>query len=154
MKINYQIKSDNTVIITGIPEPEAVMILPELLDDCPVTEIGSDVIPLGVKSVAREIVLPPTIKKIGSRAFNDLRYLKKLSLPEGLLEISDFGIFTCPDLTHLWIPTSVKIFGNYAFGYMYEHGRAYRLNYFTLHCSKGSAAEKFAMENRIIYEAE
>ena len=154
MKINYEIKEDNTVIITGLPEPEAIMVLPESLENRPVTEIGEDFIPLGVKSIAREIVLPATVKKIGVRAFNDLRYLKKLTLPEGLLEIADFGIFTCPDLTHLWIPSSVKTFGAHAFGYMYEHGRAYKLNYFTLHCSPGSAAAQFADENGICFEAE
>ncbi len=149
MKINYQVKDDLTAVITGIPEPEAVMVLPQLLDGFPVTEIGSDIIPLGIKSVAREIILPPTVKKIGTRAFNDLRYLKRLSLPEGLLEISDYGIFTCPDLTHLRVPASVDSLGKCAFGYMYEHGRAYRLNYFTLHCVGGSAAERFAAENLI-----
>lgn len=154
MKIDYAIKKDHTAVITGIPEPEAVMMLPELLDDFPVTEIGPDIIPMGTKSIAREIILPPTVKSIGSRAFNDLRYLKRLILPDSLLEISDFGIFTCPDLTHLWIPASVKNLGNYAFGYMYEHGRAYRLNYFTLHCSRGSAAEKFAVKNHIGYVTE
>lgn len=151
MKLEYDIRDDATAIITGIPEPEAVIILPSAIESCPVTEIGTDVISLGKKSIAREIILPDTLKKIAQRAFSDLRYLKKLSIPDGVKEIADFGIFTCPDLTELFIPASVTDLGQCAFGYMYEHARAYKLNYFTLLCKTDSAAEHYAKDNGITY---
>lgn len=149
MKLDYLIREDGTAVITGIPEPEAVMTLPASIEGCPVAEIGTDIISLGKKSIAREITLPETVGKIAEKAFCDLRYLKKLSIPDSVREISDFAIFTCPDLVELHIPSSVTIIGQYAFGYMYEHARAYKLNYFTLLCEKGSAAEKFAIDNGI-----
>ena len=151
MQLEYDIWDDKTAVITRIPQPEAVIVLPSFVEGCPVTEIGTDVISLGKKSIAREIVLPETLIKISERAFTDLRYLKKLSLPAGLKEIADFGIFTCPDLTELYIPASVVTFGQCAFGYMYEHARAYKLNYFTLLCEKDSQAEKYAKEQKIVY---
>lgn len=151
MKLEYVIREDATAVITGIPEPEAVMVLPSSIENCLVTEIGTDVISLGKKSIAREIILPETVVKISERAFNDLRYLKKLAIPKSVREIADFGIFTCPDLRELLIPSSVTDFGRCAFGYMYEHARAYKLNYFTLLCEKGSPAEKYAEENEIVY---
>lgn len=151
MKLEYYINDDKTAVITRIPEPEAVIVLPSVIEGCPVTEIGTEVISLGKKSIAREIILPETLTRISERAFSDLRYLKKLSIPKGLLEIADFGIFTCPDLTELYIPASVVTFGQCAFGYMYEHARAYKLNYFTLLCEKDSPAERFAEEQAIVY---
>ena len=128
MKFEYRINPQGCAALTSIPDPESVIHIPDTLGGCPVTEIGSDIIPMGVKSVAREIILPDTVTRIGVRAFNDLRYLKKLTIPESVQTIEDFSIFTCPDLTELYIPESVTTFGDYAFGYMYEHGRAYRLN--------------------------
>ncbi len=150
MKLEYMIK-DGSAVITRIPEPETVMTLPSVIEGCPVTEIGTDVISLGKKSIAREIILPETLIRISERAFSDLRYLKKLFIPDGVKEIADFGIFTCPDLTELYIPASVVTFGQCAFGYMYEHARAYKLNYFTLLCEKDSQAEKYAKEQAIVY---
>ena len=79
MQLEYDIRDDKTAVITRIPQPEAVIVLPSFVEGCPVTEIGTDVISLGKKSIAREIVLPETLIKISERAFTDLRYLKKLS---------------------------------------------------------------------------
>lgn len=151
MNLDYIIREDGSAVITKISEPCAVMELPASIDGHPVVEVGTDIIPMGKKSIAREIRLPNTLIRIAPHAFNDLRYLKKLDIPQGLREISDFGIFTCPDLTELYIPSSVVDFGQCAFGYMYEHARAYKLNYFTLVCEKDSAAQKFAEENGIEY---
>lgn len=151
MQFEYMQKDNHTAVLTAIPQPEATISLPTQIGDFTITEIGTDVIPLGVKSIAREIILPDTITVIGRRAFNDLRYLKRLIIPTSVTRIEEFGIYTCPDLTELYIPSSVTEFGRCAFGYMYEHGRAYKLNYFTLLCDAGSAAEAFAKENDIDY---
>ena len=152
MKFHHMTKCDGTVILTHITEPDPLIRIPPFIDDRPVTEIGTDLIQLGVRTIPREIILPHTLKKIQRKAFYDLRYLKALYLPTGLQEIDDFGIFTCPDLTTLTVPSSVKILGTCAVGYMYEHGRAYRLNYFTLLCEKNSSAQLFAEENDLNYQ--
>ena len=142
---------DGTAVLTCIDNPQPVMELPSHIENRPITAIGSDIVPLGVKSVPREIILPASVTSIGHGAFQDLRYLKKLVLPEGLLQIGDFAIYTCPDLQELYIPPSVERLGRYAVGYMYEHARAYRLNYFTLLCKQNSAAHHFAEENQLTY---
>lgn len=152
MEIQYVLKEDRTLAITRISQPEPVIRIPASIDGRPVTALGSDIIPPGVKTRVREIYLPDTLCSIGSRALNDLRYLSRLVLPSGLAEIGDFGIFTCPDLTELYVPASVQTFGRCAFGYMYEHGRAYRLNYFTLLCEQDSPARRFAEENQLAWK--
>lgn len=148
---SYEKKDDGTAVVTKIQTPEPVMTFPESVGGCPIAEIGTDVIPLGVRSIPREIRLPSSLKRIGTYAFNDLRYLKKLILPEGLRQIDSFGIFTCPDLLELYVPASVTVLGEHAFGYMYEHARAYKLNYFTLVCKESSAAHRFAEENGLTF---
>jgi len=152
MEIEYIIKEDGSAAITKIPEPESILQIPQVLDGHRVTELCEDFIPFGVKSRVRQVHLPESVEKIGSRAFRDMRWLKELTLPDSLVEIDRFGIYTCPDLTELYIPSSVKTFGACAFGYMYEHGRAYKLNYFTLLCEEDSPAKKFAEENGLRFQ--
>lgn len=151
MRFDYIINEDNTITLTKIIKPEALIKIPETVDNYIVSRLGNNIVKPGEKSIPREIILPQTLKTIESYGFNDMRYLRKLVFPESLREISEFGIFTCPDLTELYIPSSVVTLGHCAFGYMYEHARAYKLNYFTLLCEKESAAEKFALDNGIEY---
>ncbi len=47
MQLEYDIRDDKTAVITRIPQPEAVIVLPSFVEGCPVTEIGTDVISLG-----------------------------------------------------------------------------------------------------------
>lgn len=151
MTFDYTMNEDNTITLTEILAPQAVIEIPSMVDGYVVNRLGNNMVKPGQKSIPREILLPSTLETIESYAFNDMRYLKRLILPNRLREISDFGIFTCPDLTELYVPSSVVTLGSYAFGYMYEHARTYKLNYFTLLCEKGSATEKFAVDNGIEY---
>lgn len=154
MNFEYILTETGEAVLTkvsGFSEREMTVEVPAVIDGHTITEIGENFVPFGEKTKVREVILPNTIKKIRSRAFNDMRYLKKLVLPKSVTEIEDFGIFTCPDLTELFVPSSVTDFGRCAFGYMYEHGRAYRLNYFTLLCAENSASRRFAEENNLKY---
>ncbi|MGF6374991.1 hypothetical protein M2140_000025 [Clostridiales Family XIII bacterium PM5-7] len=152
MKFEYQINQDGSATLTRILDPEPFIELPAAIDGHALRCLGDNIVKLGEKSIPREIILPSTVEVIMPYCFNDMRYLKKLVLPDSLQEIGNFGIFTCPDLTVLSIPSSVCTFGTCAFGYMYEHARAYRLNYFTLLCEEHSAAEAYAIKHRIQYQ--
>lgn len=55
-----------------------------------------------------EIILPNTVKKIGSRAFADCKRLKRIVIPEGCEEI-DFATFAgCENLEEIVLPQSLK----------------------------------------------
>ena len=152
MNFEFKVKEDGTAVLTKIAEPEPFIIIPAMLEGHVVNEIGTDVIPMGVKTTVQNIILPQTIEKIGPHAFETLHYLKTLILNEGLKEIGDYGIYTCPDLAEIYIPETVKELGECAVGYYYEHGRSYKHRYFTLVCDEGSAAEKYCKENEITYK--
>lgn len=68
------------------------------------------------------------------------------------MSLDEYAIYTCPNLTELFIPFAVKEIGKFAFGYTYEHTRNYRLNYFSLKCEQNPVAEQFPIQNHITYE--
>ncbi len=81
---------------------------------------GDVVIPDGVKEIAgryygvfsgwncESVVIPPSVIKIGYRAFSACNYLNKVSLSEGLKYIGNDAFSGCNSLTEVSIPTSVK----------------------------------------------
>lgn len=152
MNFEFIVKEDGTATVTRITDPEAFIIIPAELEGHVVNEIGTDIIPKGFKTRVQNVILPQTIEKIGPHAFDALHYLKTLILNEGLKEIGECGIYTCPDLSEIYIPESVTAFGKCAVGFYYEHGRSYRHRYFTLVCDEGSAAEEYCKENDISYK--
>lgn len=152
MEIKYSLNTDNTITIIQILDPTDTINIPPAINGYTVTAIGRDIIPMGTKSKVKSISLPNTIKLIDSYAFNDLRYLKRLSIEEGIEEIATFGIYTCPDLLEIKIPASIKTLGEYSFGYMYEHARSYKQNYFTVICKEGSRAYQYAKENNLTFK--
>ena len=152
MNFEYIVKENGKATITKINEPESFIIIPALIDDYIVDELGENIVPMGTKSVVQNIILPQSVKKIGNHCFDDLRYLKTLILNEGLEEIGERAIYTCPDLVEIYIPETVETFGECAVGFTYEHGRSYKQRYFTLVCDEGSPAEKFCKENEVNYK--
>ncbi len=81
-------------------------------DDGSVTVIGS-----GAFSESRitEIVLPDTITRIESAAFDGCGKLKKITLSENLEYIGSFAFAQCYSLEKITIPESVRIIDNHAF---------------------------------------
>lgn len=151
MKFLYELTKNDTARITCIERPAEVIEFPEIIDGYKVTEIGSDVVPEG-KSTVHKIIMPCSVRTLADEAILDMHYLKEMILNEGLEEIGDRGIYTCPDLLKLQIPASVKKLGEYSVGFMYEHGRSYRLQYFVMQCEDNSAAKSYADENEINYD--
>jgi len=150
MKFNYEVLADDSAKLTSIEEPEEEIVIPEELDGHKVSEIGSNVIPEG-KSDVKSITLPQSVTTLDSEAFADHHYLKTLKLNQGLKAIGERAIYTCPDLAELYVPMSVTVFGAHCIGFMYEHARSYRQNYFTMVCEEGSMAHIYALDNQILY---
>ena len=60
----------------------------------------------GCQSV-RQVVLPPTIKKIGESAFSNCREMEDCKLPEGLEEIGEWAFADCRHMMEWHIPATV-----------------------------------------------
>ncbi|MDE6725862.1 MAG: leucine-rich repeat domain-containing protein, partial [Ruminiclostridium sp.] len=143
------------------------------------------------------IILPQTLKFIGSGAFTFLKALKEIEIPEGVEQISPFAFDECSSLKEITIPGSVKKIGKYAFAscgnltavkicegvleigagvfsnssnltalvlpkslkrFETEETRYYTvkpltaLPKLTVYCHKGSAAERYCMEQGIRFK--
>ena len=85
----------------------------------------------------REVVLPSTLKVIGSYAFAD-SYLANVVIPDGTETIGDYAFYYNPKLETAVIPESVTYIGQQAFG---------RCKYLTLTVVPGSYAEQYCKEN-------
>lgn len=71
------------------------------------------------KNKAESYKVPETVKEIKQSAFCDLKNLKKIELPSGLISIGEYAFSGCENLTSITIPKSVELVDEYAF---YESG--------------------------------
>ena len=101
--------------------------------------------------------VPDGIERIGIRAFDDAKYLKKIILPDSVKEIGDYAFCDIKHKIEIVIPASVtlnkhqKPFHNYSdFLDSDEEGFVY----ITIITPKGSDAEAYAIEHGIAYRNE
>lgn len=88
-KLQYQ-KEEDGILITGCPEADGQVALPDAIDGIPVKGIADYAF---AESGASEIQLPSWLTEIGRYAFYRCRKLRRLALTDSLLEIGG-GAFT------------------------------------------------------------
>ena len=134
--LTYADLSANTVIITGISEPVAEIVIPETIDEKivvaiadsafsgrtgitkvtlpdSITEIGDKAF-FGCEKLA-EINMPAALTAIGENAFEGCSALKAITLPEGLKTIGAGAFIKCSALAAISVPDSVVSLGDNAF---------------------------------------
>ncbi len=105
-----------------------------------VTEIGKNA--FRICYALEEVGMPASLKIIKDKAFMECP-VKKVIFPDGLETIGTRAFFGCQWLQYVKLPASVKAIGEGAFGYCSEN--------LTLIVEKNSVAEKYAIENEIMY---
>lgn len=83
-----------------------------------ITNIGDGAYPDGYfieMSGLTEVVLPSTLKTIGSSGFQDCVNLTSITLPEGLETIKENGIRNCKKITSITLPSTLTSIGSTAF---------------------------------------
>jgi len=116
-----------------------------------VTEIGSYAFFHCTKLTS--VTIPENITGIKDGVFGSCTSLKSVTFHNKLKYINDIAFIDCPLLTTVTIPESVTYVGLGAFGYAedFSTGAIYKLEDFTIKCYKGSAAEKYAIDNELQY---
>lgn len=96
----------------------------------------------------KEIVLPDSVKEIGTNAFVKCTNLSSVSIPSGVTHIESGAFTGCDSLTSVTIPLSVTSIGSAAFGY-----NAYEEQYeaFTIYGYPDSVAQAYAQENQVAF---
>ncbi len=132
----YKVLDDNTIEITGYQGTDTALVIPDKVDDKPVTAIKegafgdcknlkSIVIPKGVTSLAdyvftgctglTDVTFPDGLTAIGESVFSGCASLKNLTFPDSLKNI-DFSAFAgCTGLTDLQFPKNLEYVGLNAF---------------------------------------
>jgi hypothetical protein len=135
------------------------------------TEITDFVFPQGTKIIysafagsefLKKVVLPKSVVNT-TEAFSDCENLTEVTIEDGIVRIDDYTFFHCTSLLELTIPESVQTFGRFSVGYMEirEYTDAQKTGYrmkgkcivpdFRIKGVKGSAAEKYAKDNGILF---
>ncbi|MEG2081576.1 MAG: leucine-rich repeat domain-containing protein, partial [Oscillospiraceae bacterium] len=116
-----------------------------------ITSIGSDAFYYctGLTSVT----IGNSVTSIGDYAFYFCTGLKGVMLPDSVTIIGKGAFEDCTGLKGVTIPDSVTSIGDDAFGYYMNGGSNAPLQSFTITGSKGSAAEKYATDNRFKFIA-
>lgn len=95
--------------LVAVPDAEGVVDLREE----EITQIDAEV--FKGNTAIKYIMLPTTVKTIGSSAFEGCSSLKGISIPSRLTEIGDSAFKGCTSLTQLALPNSVTTIGASAF---------------------------------------
>jgi len=66
-------------------------------------------------SLLEKVILPSSLKKIGTNAFRGCSSLQDISIPDGVTSIGDKAFYGCSSLKKIIIPSSVTEIGNNSF---------------------------------------
>ncbi len=105
--------SNNTATITNVEDSRDTVIIPEKLGDYPVTALAAGA--CGGSTKIQKIVIPDSVREIGSMCFAYSSKLQEITLPTSLKKIEN-GVFSqCIALHSITIPSGVASIGKDAF---------------------------------------
>lgn len=137
------------------------------------TKIECFAFPQGTKNIynsfagsdaIKKVIIPRSVTDMWE-AFSDCENLSEVIIEDGVEAIGDYAFYHCTSLLELIIPESVQTFGEFSVGYMEMRDyvdlekTAYRMKgnctvpNFCIKGAKGSAAEKYATDNGILFIA-
>ncbi len=104
--------NDGEVEITGYIGSDLEIVVPSIIENRPVTEIGYEAFEgYDMKS----IVIPDSVIEIDDRAFENCSNLSNIVFSENLELISSCAFWGCDSLESIIIPDSVRIIGSSSF---------------------------------------
>ena len=118
---NYSVDTDEnnvqTARITGIKygyENSTMLIIPNTIGGYPVASVSSSNFRNRISNL-QTVVLPNSLKYIGSYAFQECYQLENIIVPDGVTLISDYAFTYCEKLESVVLPDSLETISRYAF---------------------------------------
>lgn len=117
---NDKYESENGVLFN---KGKTILIkYPPVIINGEVYEIPNTVVEIGPQSFYRSqiknVIIPSSVKKIGSESFFQCGNLEELNLPEGLERIEWRALYACHKIKTIVVPSSVTFIGGEAFNNM------------------------------------
>lgn len=116
---SYDLSEDGQGIkITGYTGAGGAVVIPSKIEDLPVVEIGQLAFTAGQinrRQTITSITVPPSVIKIGERAFSYLADLAEVTLPDGLKIIPNNLFSACKNLKKVNLPASLEAIHGQAF---------------------------------------
>lgn len=162
MKYNYSLKKGECKITAG-SKMYSEMLIPETIEDTPVTSIDDEV--FSNSKELRQLIIDASLKNIGAKAFFRCQQLEDIVFNGTVEELGDSCFESCQNLENVTIPEGTRTIRARAFGNCQKLKRIYipesvdnidkevftgspRV---TIECLKDSEAHKYAEENHIRY---
>ncbi len=101
----------------------------------------------------KNIKISKSMSEIPSFTFYGCTSLENINIPENIKAIGKMAFYNCNSLKNVYIPPTVETIDEYAFGYTEGQFATDRLPVegFAISGKKGSAAEKYAADNNIVF---
>lgn len=100
---------EGTVKITGYVGTDREIVIPDTIEERPVTTIGEEAFQ-GYDLVS--VTFPDTLQTIESDAFTECTNLKSVEIPEGVTEIGSHAFEKCKELVDINLPDRLTILSN------------------------------------------
>lgn len=135
-QLNYEVADDGHIIITNCYQSATECIIPEEIDDAPVTEIADDAfsecyflesltVPDSVRIIGRQafsacsalksVELPGEVDEMRAGAFDGCSALENVTLPEGIKELPEAMFYECTSLKNVILPDGLEEIGSESF---------------------------------------
>ena len=101
----YELRDNGTAAITDFTGKEKKVVVPSVIGDCPVTEIGQYAFEASWD--VQEITLPDSVQFIGEQAFLDCESLTSVNIPDGVPALYRATFAGCTSLGTITVPASV-----------------------------------------------
>ena len=102
--LSYSISSGAVTITDCDPEAAGVIVIPDLIENCPVKYIGKEAFAYAMG--VTEVVLPQNLRRIYDRAFYYCG-IEKLVIPNSVVEIGREAFRGCPNLKDVVVGTGI-----------------------------------------------
>lgn len=162
--------NDGTATITGYTGTDLEIVIPDTIEERPVTVIGEKAFS---EYDMTSIELPDTITSIEKSAFDNCKLLEKIDIPDSVTEIRSFAFCGCENLKEVNLGKGLEEIGQnafvscallknihipdnvtdiYDFGFGYSDGRWH--GDCTIYGKSDSVAETYAKEHGLTFVAE
>lgn len=159
--------TQGTAEITGSENLSGDVVIPEIIEGCPVTSISANafdgegmissvIIPEGVTEIGNEAfadclslksaTIPDSVTRIGYATFKDCSALNSIDIPESVVSVGNSAFIGCDSLKSITILPQVNEIGMFALGYTYQK---LKIKDFIIYGVSGSAAADYAKSNDI-----